>query len=447
MRRVLPESLEELYERYDSFMVKQEENPNVDEVVFVPGVVRNTYYLLLGVWFFQHALILADKKPIPPEALARIQCLLYFFDPHLLENARPVDPPEVEVNTDLEDVYEKVSIDSIKVSEGQITYMYKIMNRILEYKRRNPNKDALDYLEHKFCPKGEKDYFYEFDAFLHDVETLKFKKGSLVFKPSENNDYADLLRLFPKEFAEHVASLGENYEPIDEGNDLYLLMREINFADESEKMSEYLETYNHGRYSGKPWDSTSVPVPAATPAPEPSASAAAKSLKRSRTPTGLFYFMHNYGKMVTFSREFGNTDGMIQRAVTQFERSLGKKVLVVDQENIRQKTDEAFLEGNLYNQENGYTLVVVTTPTERVADDGPMGANRWNRTMVLGLNPLSDEQYVLIEDNDDYEQYDMILKSQTIEKFVKSLVDAHDLDKIAEDVEDRPYKRERVEDN
>lgn len=278
---------------------------------------------------------------------------------------------------------------------------------------------------------------------MHDVEKLKYEKGRFVFKPSENNYYEDLKKLFPKEVANHVALQEENYLPVVEGNDLYLLQREINFANEPEKMSEYLETYNHERYSGKPWDSTSEPVAATTPATSP----VPKSLKRSRTPTGLFYFMHNYGKMVTFSREFGNTDGMIQRAVTQFERSLGKKVLVVDQKNIRQKTDEAFLAGNLYNQEKGYTLVVVTTPTERVADDGPMGVNRWNRTMVLGLNPLTDEQYVLIEDNDDYEQYDVIVKSQTIEKFVKSLVDAHDLDKIAEDVEDRPYKRERVEDN
>jgi hypothetical protein len=169
--------------------------------------------------------------------------------------------------------------------------------------------------------------------------------------------------------------------------------------------------------------------------------------RRYQPPTGLFYFMYNCGRAVTFSYEFGNTDEMIKEAVDIFKKWLDYRVLIVDKDNIREKTDEAFLLDGDYNPNHGYTLLIVTTPTEKVTDDGPMCINHWNYTTVYGLKVLTDEEFSLIEDEYDYDQYRWIHASdESIEEFIFHGIILYDLQKKLEDTEDvdKPYKRERM---
>lgn len=156
---------------------------------------------------------------------------------------------------------------------------------------------------------------------------------------------------------------------------------------------------------------------------------------------GLYHFMHNYGHAVTFSYEFGNTDDMIKEAVEKFKMLLGDLVLVVNKDNISEKTNKAFLLDGEYNPNHGYTLVLVTTPTQKVTDGGPMGINLWNHTFIYGLNPLTDEQYDFIEDNDDYAQYTLINNKDTISNFVYETVVLYGFTRITVDVDNRPYRR------
>lgn len=167
--------------------------------------------------------------------------------------------------------------------------------------------------------------------------------------------------------------------------------------------------------------------------------------RRYQPPTGLFYFMYNRGRAVTFSYEFGNTDEMIKEAVDIFKKWLDDLVLIVDKDNIREKTDEAFLLDGDYNPNHGYTLLIVTTPTEKVTDDGPMCINHWNYTTVYGLKVLTDEEFSLIEDEYDYEHYLSIKASnKSIKEFVFHTIILYGLHKKLEDMEDVdiPYKRE-----